>query len=36
MKRKSTQFTALNLATLGLIVAYFAYAWWAIDYLISH
>jgi hypothetical protein len=36
MKHKVTRFTVLNLATLGFIVAYLAFDWWAIAYLISH
>jgi len=36
MKRNGTRLTVLNLATLGFILAYLAYAWWAIAYLISH
>ena len=35
-KRKVTRFTLLNLATLAFIVAYLAFDWWAIAYLISH
>jgi hypothetical protein len=35
-KRKAILFTALNLATLGFILAWLAFDWWAIAYLISH
>jgi len=35
-KRKASRFTALNLATLTFIVAYLAFDWWGITYLISH
>jgi hypothetical protein len=35
-KRKATLFMVLNLATLGFIVAWLAFDWWAIAYLISH
>jgi hypothetical protein len=35
-KRKAIRFTRLNLATLACIVAYLAFAPWAIAYLISH
>jgi hypothetical protein len=35
-KRKAVLFTVLNLATLGFIVAWLAFDWWAIAYLISH
>lgn len=35
-KRKTNLFTVLNLATLGFIVAWLAFDWWAIAYLISH
>ena len=35
-KRKATLFTVLNLATLAFIVAYLAFDWWAIGYLLSH
>lgn len=34
--RKATRFTLLNLATLAFILAYLAFDWWAIGYLISH
>ena len=34
--RKTTLFTVLNLATLGFIVAWLAFDWWAIAYLVSH
>jgi hypothetical protein len=34
--RKSARFTRLNLATVGLIVAWIAFACYAIPYLISH
>jgi len=35
-QRKATLFKVLNLATLGFIVAWLAFDWWAIAYLISH
>jgi hypothetical protein len=35
-KRKSTLLTVANVATLGFIVAWLAFDWWAIAYLISH
>jgi hypothetical protein len=35
-KRKASRFTVLNMATLTFIVAYLAFDWWAITYLISH
>jgi hypothetical protein len=35
-KRKAVLFTVLNLATLGFIIAWLAFDWWAIAYLISH
>ena len=35
-RRKVGRFTVLNLATLTFIVAYLAFDWWAIRYLISH
>jgi len=35
-KRRRTLFTVLNLATLGFIVAWLVFDWWAIAYLISH
>jgi hypothetical protein len=35
-KRKVSRFTVLNLATLTFVVAYLAFDWWAITYLISH
>ena len=34
-RRKATLFTVLNLATLGFIVAWLAFDWWAIAHLIS-
>jgi hypothetical protein len=35
-RREPTLPTVLNLVTLGFIVAYLAYDWWAITRLISH
>jgi len=35
-KRKAILFTALNLATLAFIIAWLAFDWYAIAYLISH
>lgn len=35
-RRKATLFTVLNLATLCFVVAWLAFDWWAIAYLISH
>jgi hypothetical protein len=35
-KRKESRLKVLNLATLTFIVAYLAFDWWAITYLISH
>jgi hypothetical protein len=35
-KRKATPFTPLNLATVGLIVAWLTFACYALAYLISH
>jgi hypothetical protein len=35
-KHKATRFTRLNLATAGFIVAWVAFACYAIPYLISH
>jgi len=35
-KRKAILFTALNLATLGFIIAWLAFDWYAIAYLVSH
>jgi hypothetical protein len=36
LRRKPTLLTLLNLATLGVIVAWLAFDWWAIAYLIAH
>jgi hypothetical protein len=33
---KATPFTVLNLVTLAFILAYLAFDWWAIAYLVSH
>jgi hypothetical protein len=35
-KREATPFTLLNLATAGVVVAWLAFASYAISYLISH
>jgi hypothetical protein len=35
-KRKTTLFTAVNLATLGFILAWLTFDWYAISYLVSH
>jgi hypothetical protein len=35
-KRNASRLTALNLATLTFVVAYLAFDWWAITYLVSH
>lgn len=34
--RKMTRLTVLNLVTLGFILAYLVFDWWAITYLLSH
>jgi hypothetical protein len=34
--RKATLLTVVNLATLAFVVAYLAFDWWAIVYLLSH
>jgi len=35
-KRKAALVTVVNLATLAFVVAYLAFDWWAITYLVSH
>jgi hypothetical protein len=35
-KRRTSRFTLVNLTTLGFILAWLAYDWWAITYLVSH
>jgi hypothetical protein len=35
-KRNATLVMVMNLATLGFALAYLAFDWWAIAYLISH
>ena len=34
-KRKATLFTVLNLATIGFVMAWLAFDWFAITYLLS-